>query len=168
MRTPERPPDQEAHPSPLPKTHDELYRFRGLWDEGGVCRIRIFQREGETPVVVCTELPENDNTSVTNAVEYLVAEVIAEHFPHRFEYEEPVVWIEHYPPPESGRYAGHRRTGRADYDRVTFASWTPRYEFARGAERITLGEPEWRPMPAHEVERLIGRHELGGGSAQTT
>ena len=118
--------------------------------------------------MVCTELPENANTSVTNAVEYLAAEVIAKHFPHRFEFEEPVVWIEHYPPPQAGRYARRRRTGQADYDRVTFASWTPRYEYARGAERVRLSEPEWRPIPAHEVEQLIGRREVEDGPLQTT
>src|SRR5688572_29131186 len=74
-------------PPPLPKTHDYAYSFRGLWTQGGVCRVRVFLAEGRIPVVVCSELPENENTSVTNIVEYLAPEVVAKHFPHRFDEE---------------------------------------------------------------------------------
>jgi hypothetical protein len=42
--------------------------------------------------VICSQLPGNDNTSVTNMVEYLTAEVIKEHG-----LATPLIWIEHYP-----------------------------------------------------------------------
>ena len=36
-----------AHTNPpMTKTHDETYRFRGLHTDGGVCRIRIYERAG--------------------------------------------------------------------------------------------------------------------------
>ena len=57
------------------KTHEYVHRYRGYWSEGGRCRIRIYRGGGEPPVVVCSQLPENDNTSVTNMAEYLAAEV---------------------------------------------------------------------------------------------
>jgi hypothetical protein len=143
--------------TPYSKTRDERYHFRGNWTDGGVCRIRIFEADSKTPVVVCSELDENTNTSTTNMVEYLAAEVIARHFPHRLEELEPVIWLEHYPARRDER---RQVKGRSDFDRVVFASWAPRVEWLGGVQRRRLGDPEWRPMPLHEVAALIGEDEL--------
>jgi hypothetical protein len=73
---------------------------------GGRCRIRIFERSGEVPIVICTEPPDNPGMSITNAVEQIAGEVLANH-PDVFdpfslrnipgvEYEKPFVWVEHY------------------------------------------------------------------------
>ena len=35
--------------------------------------------EGDSPVAVCSQPPDNGNTSVTNMAEYLAAEVIEGH-----------------------------------------------------------------------------------------
>jgi hypothetical protein len=43
-------------------------------------------------VVICSQLPDNDNTYVTNLAEYLAAEIIREHC-----LSTPMVWVEHYP-----------------------------------------------------------------------
>jgi hypothetical protein len=48
------------------KTHDYIHHYRGYWSEGGKCRIRIYWEEGHAPVVICSQLPDNENTSVTN------------------------------------------------------------------------------------------------------
>jgi hypothetical protein len=65
------------------KTHDYIHHYRGYWSEGGECRIRIYQEDGHAPVVICSQLQDNENTSVTNMAEYLAAEVIKEHkLPH--------------------------------------------------------------------------------------
>jgi hypothetical protein len=61
------------------RTHDYLHHYRGYWSEGGVCRIRIYEERGRYPVVICSQLPENKNTSVTNMAEYIAAEVIERH-----------------------------------------------------------------------------------------
>jgi hypothetical protein len=61
------------------KTHDYIHYYRGYWSEGGECRIRIYQADGQAPVVICSQLPNNTNTSVTNMAEYLAAEVIEEY-----------------------------------------------------------------------------------------
>lgn len=138
------------------KTRDVRFRFRGYWDEGGVCRIRVFEAPDRIPVIVCSEVPENANTSVTNLAEHLAAEVIARYLPHRFEHEEPCLWIEHYP----GRHDPRRHvTGRATFDLVTFASWRPRPRRLGGVDRPALGEPAWRPMTVDEVAALIGTRE---------
>jgi hypothetical protein len=63
----------------MKKTHDYIHHYRGYWSDGGKCRIRIYREEELAPVVICSQLPDNDNTSVTNMVEYLAAEVIKEH-----------------------------------------------------------------------------------------
>jgi hypothetical protein len=58
------------------KTHDYVHYYRGYWSEGGKCRIRIYREEGRSPMVICSQLQDNDNTSVTNMAEYLAAEII--------------------------------------------------------------------------------------------
>jgi hypothetical protein len=60
------------------KTNDYVHRYRGYWSKGGRCRIRIYGRERCAPLVI-SQPPDNLNTSVTNLVEYLAAEVIEEH-----------------------------------------------------------------------------------------
>jgi hypothetical protein len=61
---------------------------------GGRCCIRIYlpEEEQDTPVVICSELPNNGGTPVTYAAEQLAAEVIRSH-----RLPTPLVWIEHWP-----------------------------------------------------------------------
>jgi hypothetical protein len=157
------PPSERAQSEtgrPLPKAVDVIHRFRGVWDHEpeAICRLRIFQEPGRTPVVVCSELDENPSTSVTNMAEILAAEVIAQYFPTRFEELEPVIWIEHYPGFEDQR-RGTRQPPQ--YDRLGFASWSPHRVWLGAQARLSLGEPDWRPLPIHEVAHLIGREEVG-------
>jgi hypothetical protein len=72
-------------------THDYVHHYRGYWSDGGKCRVRIYRENGQVPVVICSQLPDNDNTSVTNMAEYLATEIIREHA-----LPTPLVWIEHY------------------------------------------------------------------------
>jgi hypothetical protein len=67
----------------MKKTYDYVHHYRGYWSDGGRCRIRIYREEGHAPVVICSQLQDNENTSVTNMAEYLAAEVIKERsLPH--------------------------------------------------------------------------------------
>ncbi len=52
--------------------------------------------------MICSQLPENKNTSITNMAEYLAAEVMEEHG-----LATPLIWIEHYPKHrrKSGEYS---------------------------------------------------------------
>jgi hypothetical protein len=72
----------------MKKTHDYILYYRGYWSDGGRCRIRIYQEEGQSPMVVCSQLPDNHNTSIANIVEYLAAEVIEEH-----SLSPPLTWV---------------------------------------------------------------------------
>ena len=60
---------------------------------GGRCRVRIYLPEDEqdAPVVICSELPSNDGSSVTYSAHQIAAEVI------RYHRLSAPVWIEHYP-----------------------------------------------------------------------
>src|SRR5688572_22942689 len=114
---------------PVKKTHDYIHHYRGYWSDGGKCRIRIYQGDGQAPVVVCSQLPDNDNTSVTNMAEYLVAEVIEEH-----SLSPPLTWVEHYPEHEEEI---------GEYSLVRFSSWDPQKVCLGGVWRSRIGSPSW-------------------------
>jgi hypothetical protein len=125
------------------KTHDYVHYYRGYWSEGGKCRIRIYQEDGEAPVVVCSQLPDNDNTSVTNMAEYLAAEVIGEHG-----LPTPLVWVEHYP-----EHEGEAR----EHSLVRFSDWELVEVCLGGVWRYRVGSPRWSPLSPKKVEALITR-----------
>lgn len=136
---------------PLVETHDYRYRYHGYWEPVGVCRVRTFEGEDRVPVVLVSQLPDARNTSITNLVEYLAAEIVARHFPERFEQDDPFGFIEHYPP-----QGGDWSRGEPIYRAVRFASYTPRPVVLGGVERRKLGRPAWTVMGAEAVRRLIG------------
>ncbi len=125
----------------MKKTHDYVHHYQGYWSDGGKCRIRIFQEEGRDPVIICSQLPDNENTSVTNMAEYLAAEVIEEH-----SLPTPRVWIEHYP---------EHRGKPGEYSLVTFSSWERREVFLGGAWRRRVGSPRWLSLRPLEARRLL-------------
>src|SRR5918999_602643 len=107
--------------------------------QGGRCRVRIYvPEEGrDAPVVLCTELPNNPGTSVTNAAEQIAAEVISGH-----RLPTPLVWIEHY---EDGA-RGTREDPHA-FDLVIFSGYeiTERAPYL-GEGRVSIGDPTWKPL----------------------
>jgi len=123
------------------KTHDYIHYYRGYWTDGGKCRIRIYQQHGGTPVVICSQLPDNDNTSVTNMAEYLAAEVIEEHGLFT-----PLVWVEHYPEHEGEI---------GEYSLVTFSRWEPEDECLGGVWRTRIGSSRWMTARALDVANLL-------------
>ena len=128
------------------KTHDYIHHYRGYWSEGGKCRIRIYQEEGQNPVVICSQLPENKNTSVTNMAEYIAAEVIEEH-----ELPTPLTWIEHYP---------EHRDRPGEYSLVTFSCWEHREVCLGGVWRCRIGSPQWSPWHPLEVQAALMEEAL--------
>jgi hypothetical protein len=58
------------------------------------CRVRIYLPDTvlDTPVVVCSELPNNPGGSITNSAETIAAGVIL-----ASELITPLAWIEHWP-----------------------------------------------------------------------
>jgi hypothetical protein len=125
------------------KTHDYVHHYRGYWSDGGKCRIRVYQEDGCTLEVVCSQLPDNDNTSVTNMAEYLAAEVIEEH-----KLLTPLVWVEHYPEHEGEI---------GEYSVVRFSSWELKEVCLGGVWRYRVGTPSWSHLTPEAVdERLEG------------
>lgn len=61
--------------------------------------------------------------------------------------------LEHYP--EERNDCG-RLVLKETWDRVSFASRTPRKVWFSGRERVSLGESDWHPLPPAEVEEMIG------------
>jgi hypothetical protein len=94
-------------------------------------------------VVICSQPLDNDNTSVTNVAEYLVAEVMEEH-----KLPTPLVWIEHYPEHEGGV---------GEYSLVRFSSWAVREVVLGGTWRIRLGTPSWYHLTRDVVDGLVER-----------
>jgi hypothetical protein len=142
-----------ATPRPRTLTADYRYAYRGYHADGGVCRVRLFEGTGQVPVVLVSELAENTSTSVTNMAEYLAAELIARHFPARFEAEDPAVhWVEHYP-----RTDAERRRGMPEYALVAFDSYRPRRVPRFGQDRVAIGRPRWTHVDRAAVERLLGQ-----------
>jgi hypothetical protein len=125
------------------KTHDYIHQYRGYWSEGGKCRIRLYQEDGQAPVVICSQLPNNHNTSVTNMAEYLVAEVIEEH-----SLSPPLTWVEHYPEHEEEI---------GEYSLVRFSSWDPQKVCLGGVWRSRIGSPSWYHLSQEAVDELLGR-----------
>lgn len=113
-----------------------VYHFRGLHGCESKCGLRILTREDGRVVVICSELPDNPGTSVTNFVEELAGLVCVEYRIHPTR----LVWIEHY--------VSHRRHPKPDWDLVTFKS-------VSDGRRAVFFEPQWRPM------RVADWRELG-------
>jgi hypothetical protein len=111
------------------KTHDYIHHYRGYWSDGGKCRIRIYRQEGHESVVICSQLLDNDNTSVTNMAEYLAAEVIGVHG-----LTTPLMWVKHYPEHEGEI---------GEYSLVWFSSWELDEVHLGGVWRYQIGSPRW-------------------------
>jgi hypothetical protein len=119
------------------KTHDYIHYYRGYWSDGGKCKIRIYREERRAPVVICSQLPDNHNTSVTNMAEYLAAEVIEEHG-----LPTPLIWVEHYLEHEGEI---------GEYSLVRFSSWEVREALMGGTNRVRIGIPIWSHLPKEKL-----------------
>lgn len=108
------------------------YPFPGYWGREAQCRLRLWQRDRET-VVMVTEFPGNPGTSITHAIEGLAMQICreCELWPSHTR------WIEHYPP--GGPF-------RESFTEVTL-TLDPQVGFTR---------PHWQPWSRAEVEGLIG------------
>ena len=129
------------------QTHDYIHRYRGYWSDGGKCSIRVYREAEQDTIVICSQLPENKNTSVTNLAEYLAAEVIK-----KYGMATPLTWIEHCPEHEGG-------IGK--YSLVRFSSWKRREVRLGGVWRCRVGSPNWSRLRPEEVEELLNQQVRG-------
>lgn len=120
---------------------ETTYHYRGFQGCHGKCGLRITPLRDGRVAVICTELPENPGTSVTNFAEGLAAMVCAEFGINPAK----LVWIEHY--------AAQAPNLKAQWDRVTF-------QLRRQGGKAVLASPEWRPMREAEWQaRGLPPHE---------
>src|SRR5918999_4724081 len=113
---------------------------------GGRCRVRIYlpEEEQESPVVICSELPNNGGTSVTHAAEQLAAEVIRSH-----ELPTPIVWIEHWPEESTD--------GEETFELVVFSSYKVEERAPYlGETRASIRGATWKRLDHASVEVLVG------------
>lgn len=82
--------------------------------EDGRCRVRIYlpEEKEDTPVVLCSEMPNNKGLNVTRAAEVIAGEVISVISTYA---SRPPVWIEHYSPETTDG-------GSESFDLVLFSS----------------------------------------------
>ena len=116
--------------------------------KGGRCRIRVYLPEDErdAPVVICSELPNDEGSSVTYSAHQLAAEVIRYH-----KLSVPPVWIEHYPKETTD---GHSET----FELVVFSSYEVRERAPYlGETRLAIGAPTWKSLDREAVETLVGQ-----------
>jgi hypothetical protein len=108
-------------------------------------RVYLPEDEQDAPVVICSELPNNEGSSVTYSANQIAAEVIR--------YQKlcsPPVWIEHYPKEATD---GASET----FELVVFAYYEAKERAPYlGATRLTIGEPAWKMLDRESVEALVG------------
>jgi hypothetical protein len=125
---------------------DYVHPYRDAAGRRSRCRVRIYLPEdvSDSPVVICSELPNNFGGSITNSAEVIAAGVIqANRSPT------PLVWIEHWPEETTEE--------QESFELVVFTSYevTERAPYL-GETRAWLGEPAWKPLDHTTVEVLVG------------
>ena len=117
--------------------------------EQGRCRVRVYEDDDgvEPPIVVLTQIDAGIGVSVTNASEYLCAEVAFKFLWPKLDAR--TVWVEHYT----------LRTGRREIcQRVRFDDPypLPGVREAGSRKQIGYGTPDWEPLSKSDVEKMIG------------
>jgi hypothetical protein len=109
-------------------------------------RIYLAEEEQDAPVVICSELPSNEGSSITYSAHHIAAEVIRYH-----KLGVPLVWIEHYPKEATD---GHSET----FELVVFSSYEVKETAPYlGETKLTIGEPIWKTLDRESVEALVGQ-----------
>ncbi len=96
-------------------------------------------------MVICSELPNNEGSSVTYSAHQIAAEVIRYH-----KLALPPVWIEPYPKEATD---GTSET----FELVVFSSYEVKRAPYLGETRLTVGEPAWKTLERESVEALVGQ-----------
>jgi hypothetical protein len=126
---------------------DCIHPYRSAGGRRAQCRVRIYLPDDvlDTPVVVCSELPNKLGGSVTNSAEVIDAGVIwANKLPT------PLVWIEHRLKESTG--------GRPEtFELVAFSSYEVEERAPYlGETRAKIGSASWKPLDRATVEALVG------------
>ena len=109
-------------------------------------RIYLPEDERDAPVVICSELPNNEGSSVTYSANQIAAEVI-----RYYKLAVPPVWIEHYPREATD---GTSET----FELVVFSSYEVKERAPyTGETKLTVVEPAWKTLDRGSVEALVAQ-----------
>jgi hypothetical protein len=126
---------------------DYIHAYKDAGGRAARCRVRVYLPHDmrDTPVVICSELPNNPGGSITNSAEGIAAGVIRAN-----ELPTPLVWVEHWPEESTDG-------GEETFELVDFSSYevTERAPYL-GETRAWLEEPRWKPLDRASVEVLVG------------
>ncbi len=122
-----------------------LYHYRGFHGHRSKCDLEIVRSSSKTPLVICTELPDNPGTSVTNLAATLATRICEEN-----ETIDPgaLLWVEHYPP------SAYSRGGELMPESWAQVIFTER-------DGTTFRGPTWYHLTPEEMHAI--RASLTGG-----
>lgn len=69
--------------------------YKGFWNCDGKCGLE-FKKSEKKCIVILTELPDNNGTSITNMYEHLATYIYNQFLQNDYTYDQ-IMWIEHYP-----------------------------------------------------------------------
>ena len=126
---------------------DYIHPYKDTGGHSAHCRVRIYLPDDtrDTPVVICSELPNNPGGSITDSAEMIAAGVIRAN-----ELPTPLVWIEHWPEESTDG-------GEETFELVVFSGYevTERAPYL-GKTRAWIGEATWKALDRASVEVLVG------------
>jgi hypothetical protein len=126
---------------------DYIHPYKDAGGRSARCRVPIYLPDDmrDSPVVICSELPNNPGGSITDSAEVIAAGVIRAN-----ELPTPLVWIEHWPEESADEHE--------TFELVVFTSYevTERAPYL-GETRAWIGEPAWKALDRASVEVLVGR-----------
>ena len=126
---------------------DYIHPYRDAGGGPAHCRVRIYLPDDmrDTPVVICSELPNNPGGSITNSAEVIAAGVIRTN-----ELPTLLVWVEHWPEESTDG-------GEETFELVVFSSYEVTERAPNlGETRAWIEEPAWKPLDRASVEVLVG------------
>lgn len=125
---------------------DHIHPYRSAGGRRARCRVRIYLPDDvlDTPVVICSELPNNPGGSITNSADVIAAGVIRAN-----ELPAPLVWIEHWPEESTG--------GTETFELVIFSSYEVEERAPYlGETRAKIEGATWKALDRATVEALVG------------
>ncbi len=124
---------------------DYIHPYKGAGGRPARCRVRIYLPEDvrDSPVVVCSELPNNPGGSITNSAEVIAAGVIRAN-----ELPTPLIWMEHWLKESTG--------GQETFELVVFSSYEVEERAPYlGETRARFGAATWKRLDRATVDVLV-------------
>ena len=126
-----------------------IYNYKGFHGCACKCELQIHKN-----LVIATEIPQNEGTSITNMADQL-ASLICEGF--KIEPSE-LIWIEHYPDRELNERTGEYEIPE-DFSLVTFKQEEKTSYLTVGVATVSIfSSPVWHHIEKADVQGLIDAH----------